>query len=76
VTLEYIQIGPRIKEGEVDLEAMCWINIVGWILSDDFPKCFTAFMRNSRNPFHEEMYKLAKSHDPELAWNLECAIIK
>jgi hypothetical protein len=45
-------------------------------LTSDFPKLFEVYMRNSPVEFYRRVYKEAAIIDSELAWHMQCCIVK
>ena len=65
------------EEGEeADFRTMSDLSTFAFAISDDWPKLFSVYMRQSSHPFYRRVYEECLELDPELAFHVQCCIIK
>merc|ERR1712183_1219769 len=63
------------KEGLYEESEIAWKEYEGAVattlcLTDDWPKLFSVYHRQSSDPFYQAVYKTAQTIDPEYAYHL------
>lgn len=71
----YMYDEPQAEAG-IDYHVISSTTFLARALADDWPKIFDVFIRQAPLKFYQLFYEKARQVDTELAWNMQCCIVK